>query len=321
MAKSVVRVHFMDDSCRAFAVEEHTTSAQLKAQVVERIELKEELNFAIFEKREGWERCLEGEEKPSELIATWTSDPNKKSATGKESISEAEFAFIFKKKTFLRDDEKELKDPVAKHLVYIEALHNVIESEYPCTVEDAIRLAGLQVQIVYGDHKAANHVVGFLTQNLKQFVPKDVFGQKKSSEWESAILKQHATHTGKSPEDAKSDYIEIVKQWSFYGTTFFPACKNVSSKKLPQKVVIGVNADGIVLVKPKEKEVISSHPFTEIVSWASSSTTFAFEFGTQAESQKYTFETKQGSIIASTIQMYVDILVQMLKSGEDDEED
>jgi len=321
MAKSVVRVHFMDDSCRAFAVEEMTTAAQLKALVVERIELKEDSSFAIFEKREGWERCLDGEEKPSELMSSWTTDPTKKPATtGKESISEAEFAFIFKKKIFLREDDKELKDPVAKHLVYIESLHNVIESEYPCTIEEAIRLAGLQVQIVYGDHKSANHVVGFLTQNLKQFVPRDLFGQKKPNEWESAILKQHAIHIGKSAEDAKSDYLAVVKIWPFYGTTFFPACKNVSSKKLPQKVVIGVNAEGILLLKPKEKEVISNHPFTEICSWASSSTTFAFEFGTQSESQKYTFETKQGAIIASTIQMYVDILVQMLKSGEDEDD-
>jgi hypothetical protein len=68
---------------------------------------------------------------------------------------------------------------------------------------------------------------------------------------------------------------------------------------------------------------VSTHPFTEICSWASSSSTFAFEFGSQTESQKYTFETKQGAIIASTIQTYIDILVQMLKSGaeEDDDED
>jgi len=82
-----------------------------------------------------------------------------------------------------------------------------------------------------------------------------------------------------------------------------------------------VNAEGILLLK-KDKELISTHPFTEICSWASSSTTFAFEYGSnQTESQKYTFETKQGSIIAQTIQTYIDILVQMLKSGEDDESD
>ena len=112
-------------------------------------------------------------------------------------------------------------------------------------------------------------------------------------------------------------------------------------------MLIGVNADGILVLKKDKvlqkkknyqgktgfcfcwllvffffcfQERISTHPFTEICSWASSATTFAFEFGTQTESQKYTFETRQGAIIASTIQTYIDILVEVLKNGEDETE-
>jgi len=213
-----------------------------------------------------------------------------------------------------------MQDPVAKHLVYIQALYNVIESEFPCSPEDAVKLAALQVQIVYGDHKTGTHVVGFLTQNLKQYLPKDLFSTKRPPDWETLIFKVHAQIVGKTPEEAKSDYLDIVKQWPFYGTTFFPPCKSAGKQKTPSKVVIGVNAEGILLLK-KDKELVSTHPFTEICSWASSSTTFAFEFGTQTESQKYTFETKQGAIIAATIQTYIDILVQMLKNGNGDEDE
>jgi len=272
--------------------------------------MKEDSCFAIFERKDGWERCLEPDEKPCELMTAW----------GPDTTPSKTAAFVFKKKIFLRDDEREMQDLVAKHHVYIQALHSVIESEYPCTVEDAIKLAGLQVQIVYGDHKPGNHVVGFLSANLKQFVPKDLFPQKRPNDWEALIFKAHATNSGKSEEDAKSEYLEIVKQWPFYGTTFYPPCKTIGSKKIPNKVIIGVNAEGILLLK-KDKELVSTHPFTEICSWASSSTTFAFEFGSQTESQKYTFETKQGAIIAASIQTYIDILVQMLKSGEEEEED
>jgi len=331
-AKTVIRVHFMDDSCRAFAIEENQTAEQLKAIIVDKIELKEEACFAIFEKKDGWERCLEPEEKPCELITLWT-DPNsnssekdkktakpKETKDGKESFKDAPFAFIFKKKIFLRDDEREMADPVAKHHVYIQALYSVIESEYPCQLDYAIRLAGLQVQIVYGNHKPETHAVGFLTQNLKSYVPKDLFGSKKPNEWEEKIFKAHSTVSGKSAEEAKTEYLDIVKQWPFYGTTFYPACKSVGRQRTPPKVIIGVNAEGILLLK-KDKELVSTHPFTEICSWASSSTTFAFEFGSQTESQKYTFETKQGAIIAATIQTYIDILVQMLKNTDIDEEE
>jgi len=312
MAKKVVRVHFMDDSIKAFAIDDNSSAEQLKATVVEKIGMKEDACFSIFERKDGWERCLEPDEKPCELMALWNSLEN---STGNKTA-----AFVFKKKIFLRDDEREIQDLIAKHHVYIQALHSVIESEYPCSLDDAIKLAGLQVQIVYGDHKPGNHVVGFLSANLKQFVPKDLFQQKKPNDWETLIFKAHATNTGKSEEEAKTEYLDIVKQWPFYGTTFYPPCKTIGSKKIPNKVIIGVNAEGILLLK-KDKELVSTHPFTEICSWASSSTTFAFEFGSQTESQKYTFETKQGAIIAASIQTYIDILVQMLKSGEDEDDD
>jgi len=274
--------------------------------------MKEEACFAIFERRDGWERCLEPDEKPCDLMAIWTTDNN--------TAANKACAFVFKKKIFLRDDEREMQDLIAKHHVYIQALHSVIESEYPCSVEDAIKLAGLQVQITYGDHRPGTHLVGFLSANLKQFVPKDLFGSKKPNDWESLIFKAHALNLGKSEEDAKTEYLDIVKQWPFYGTTFYPPCKTIGIKKIPAKVIIGVNAEGILLLK-KDKELVSTHPFTEICSWASSSTTFAFEFGSQTESQKYTFETKQGAIIAASIQTYIDILVQMLKSGDDDDDE
>jgi len=301
MAK-VVRIHFLNDSVKAFAIDTNSSAAQLKAEVVEKIGMKEDSCFAIFEKKDGWERCLNPDEKPCEMMNAW-QNPN--------------CAFVFKKKVFIRDDDKEMQDPVAKHYIYIQALYSVIESEYPCSIEDAIRLAGLQLQITYGDHKTGTHVVGFLSSNLKQFIPKDLFPTKKPTEWETLAFKAHAFNTGKTEEEAKLEYLDIVKQFPYYGTIFYPPCKSIT-KKLPPRVIIGIKTEGIVLLK-KDKELVSTHPFTEICSWASSSTTFAFEFGSQTESRKYTFETKHGGIIAATIQTYIDILVQMLKIGEDDD--
>ena len=71
----------------------------------------------------------------------------------------------------------------------------------------------------------------------------------------------------------------------------------------------------------RNKEPISDHLYTEVCSWASSSSSFGFEFGNQSDSVKYQFETKVGTIIAATVQTYIDILVQMLKNGEDSNDD
>jgi len=214
--KQVVRVHFMDDSCKAFAIDENATTDELRAIVIEKLELKEDSCFALFEKRDDWERCLDGDEKPSEIMQEWGDNQN-----GAKVKSENPPTFVFKKKIFLRDDDREMEDEVAKHLLYIQARRSVLQSEYPCGVDEAIQLGGLQVQETYGDHNPAVHVVGFLSNTLKQFVPKHLLPTKRSQEWEQLLFKAHATHVGKSGEDAQTEYLEIVKQWPYYGTTFF----------------------------------------------------------------------------------------------------
>lgn len=317
--KVVVRVYFIDNCIKAIGIDQNTTAANLREMVVERIGLVEDACFALFEKKDDWERCLEPEEKPAEIQLAWEKDKTDK----KRSDSDPSPKFLFKKKIFMKDDEKEMEDPIAKDLIYKQALYCVNTSEYPVAAPDAIRLAGLQCQVVYGDHNPAFHTTGFLQKNITDFVPKSLLGSRKVSEWEQAIFVEHQGLSGKNPEDAKMEYLKIVKSWGYYGSTFFPPCKAIGKTlhNHGSKFIIGVNYEGIRLLKPKTKQIISEHFFTEILSWASSSGTFAFEFGNPNHSEKYTFETKHGVIIASTIQTYIDILVQMLRNGEDEEED
>jgi hypothetical protein len=94
--------------------------------------------------------------------------------------------------------------------------------------------------------------------NLKQYVPKDLFSKQKPNDWESQIFKAHASNSGKSEEDAKTEYLDIVKQWPFYGTTFYPPCKTIGARRIPNRVIIGVNAEGILLLK-KDKVFAKKH--------------------------------------------------------------
>lgn len=69
---------------------------------------------------------MEPDEKPCELVNEWGLNDKEKKKDGSEP------KILFKKKIFLRDDDNEMKDTVAKHYIYIQALYSVIESEYPC---------------------------------------------------------------------------------------------------------------------------------------------------------------------------------------------
>ena len=119
------------------------------------------------------ERCLEADEKPYEVMKNWDKG-GKKDETA---------IFLFKKKIFINDSsevDKEMEDPVARDLVYQQAgtpfiffltierfnsffvVSDITLSVYPCSTNDAIKLAGLQMQVTYGDHNPHIHVSGFL---------------------------------------------------------------------------------------------------------------------------------------------------------------
>ena len=57
---------------------------------------------------------MEPEEKPAEIQLAWEKDKTDK----KRSDSDPSPKFLFKKKIFMKDDEKEMEDPIAKDLIY-----------------------------------------------------------------------------------------------------------------------------------------------------------------------------------------------------------
>ncbi len=246
-----------------------TTAEEFRLSIIKRLDLMAGDTFAVFEKRDDFERCLDKDEKPADLMKEWELDKkNQKNPP----------CFLFKKKIFLKDDEREMQDPIAKDLVYIQAVHDVVSSVYNVTQEEALKLAGLQVQVVYGDHNPATHVQGFLTNNkdIANFVPGELFPQRKPAAWEEAILKvfcfvifvvffffffrlflffrsffplifsfqEHAKHRGVHPDEARSLYLNICKAFPLYGMTLFPPCKSTNNKNLPSRVIIGVNFEG-----------------------------------------------------------------------------
>jgi len=74
--KKVIRVNFIDGSSKAFALDVTATAQQLREIAVERIGMKEDGCFALFEKRFEWERCLEPEERPVDLQESWNNSPS-----------------------------------------------------------------------------------------------------------------------------------------------------------------------------------------------------------------------------------------------------
>ncbi|KAL6070887.1 Talin-1 [Balamuthia mandrillaris] len=351
-AKGVVRVHFLDNSMSGFAVERKDSVVTLKEKVCNKLGLGEQHwdLFSLFERVEadGY-RHLEFHESPLLIQEGWGESVSSPSAAASPSSR----AFVFKQHMFLDSREGDLLcDPVGLNLIYMQHQHQIKNSHLTVTPEVAVRLAGLQMHIVYSDHSAV-HKPGFLTDKINEYIPHHLLPTKRAAIWDALILEEHKKHVGKSDSEAKLQYIATVKKCDYHHVTFFPPCtmkrKGGSSsnsgsmssmsmgssaslaasgaRKLSKKVVLGVDENNIYVFhtnKKKEKLLFMRVPFTEIIKWSSSPTAFAFEATTSASpvnaqaGDTYVFITRFGGSVAWLIQSYVDYLVDMLTASEDE---
>ena len=54
-----------------------------------------------------------------------------------------------------------------------------------------------------------------------QYLPDKYLGKGKDTELEAMVLKLYSKLTGYSEEETRSSYLEYVKTWAWYGSTFF----------------------------------------------------------------------------------------------------
>ena len=84
--------------------------------------------------------------------------------------------------------ERRVLSQVALKLFFDEALYNVLQSNWPTSLTDAVHLAGLLMQIRYGDHDPSRHKTGFIADALETFVPAHLLhNQLKTTEWEKSV--------------------------------------------------------------------------------------------------------------------------------------
>lgn len=178
--------------------------------------------------------------------------------------------------------------------------------------DEALDLAALSA-LIAAPIGAAN---GLSTTELRALLSRGVWTQRRATDWETALAKQVQSFKSRAltARDAMKEYLKIAQNLTFYGAMFFFGCKScdgnsslnsaLAAKKIPNKLVIAVNEDGIILLR-REGTFLAVYPFAKIKNWSSSFSSFSFDVDeTQLE-----FETAEGETIALVVQMYIDQLI------------
>jgi hypothetical protein len=90
-------------------------------------------------------------------------------------------------------------------------------------------------------------------KSIYHYVPEHLRRQKSVEEWEALIYAEQEKHNGKDKYIKEMLYLQLVRQWPYYGSTFYrakykPPTQGFFNQEFSGEIVIGVNGYGVHLI-------------------------------------------------------------------------
>ena len=272
--RTPVRVHFLDNTSKVFLVDKDSTARSLLKSVLGKIGITASPDqprhqhledfFGLYESLDGGK--IDSPLEPGTLVAarlkTWNSEAAKLVFMIRLSV-ESLWGLEDRDKVAKRLDKGNapesldleqylanagVRDQSMIHLQYIQAMYNVITSQYTTTEEQALKLGALHFQFVFGAFSAAVHKEGFLGSRIVEFVPIKLLRVYDFDEWESRLYHTMSTSGASAASGRAHDkafqlrYLLMVVRLPEFGSAFYK-CTQTGARALPETVFLGVQHD------------------------------------------------------------------------------
>ncbi|EPZ35772.1 second domain of [Rozella allomycis CSF55] len=218
------------------------------------------------------------------------------------NTTDLDFRFVFRREALIdRDIEaKSIKDETTMKLMFGEARVNIMRGRYPCSPQDAIILASYILQAVKGNFDHDSYRPGQYLDGLWNIVPQYLSRVYNPKEWENRIVLEYEKLIGLDSKQCYNLYLNYVRQWSIYGSTWLQACLTVPQdgffERRKEHILVGVNADGIHVVDLDKKSVLMSESFDNLA-WDVSADRLDLEYGPEDKPSYITLITPQALLI------------------------
>jgi hypothetical protein len=299
----IIRVEFLDGSFEYTAATSWSTPSDLKEQICDLLGIAEPNRecFAIYELTPDMEeRHLEPDERILDLISYWQRLHEETEKKKKESGDSRFYRLVFKVHLYhdvMPDPESGKADEASERLMWIQACFDVVTSRYPAGEEHCLELAALNRQAETPGEPPTEAI-------LSRYIPgKLAFGTRKK-EMLVEIGERMKKHSGLTPLEARAEVMTMVRKWKVYGSSFFFVSPHMSST-LPEEVFLAVNPQGVLIIDPTSKKVLSQYAYSEIPTWGHSGSSFVLHVGNLLRQTKLYFSTEMGAEINQLVRAYI----------------
>eukprot|EP00736_Rhodelphis_marinus_P006704 Rmarinus@m.7138 len=322
--KKDVHVEYLDGRRSRVSLENEKiqTIQDLREAVSEEVGLPYFEPFAIIEtySRGGvvfHESILAPDMRLKDLMAQWERNARVHFGGPPNTIPGGKMQLLLRRVQY--DSMVEVVHPTERYLDYIQAVADVRARDM-FGPEVILKLAALQACAELGPWTPQTRI-----PTAERYLPRGwlnglgvrLVRLRTLRGWVKEIDRYHMELGNIDRNEAMRRYIEKVKLWPFYGSTFF-RCRQVdSSRGQSMSCILAVSEAGIQVLSRKSLEMIHRYDFFDIGRWMFNEDAILISIlpdEHHAQGYKLTFETSQGREIAELVRLYVNRLVRRLRS-------
>ncbi|KAK1410608.1 hypothetical protein QVD17_37145 [Tagetes erecta] len=303
-------VFFLDETFEEISYDMATTVSNAVEELAGIIKLSAYSSFSLFECRKVVTTSKSPEPGNEEYIGL---DDNKyigdllaefKSAKDRSKGEISQCKLTFKKKLFRESDEA-ITDPMFVQLSYVQLQHDYILGNYPVGKDDAAQLSALQILVEIGFVVKPETCTDW-TLLLERFLPRQIAITRAKRDWESDILNRYHSMENLTKEDARHQFLRILRMLP-YGYSVFFSVRKIDDPigLLPGRIILGINKRGVHFFRPVPKEYLHSAELRDIMQFGSSNTAVFFKMRVAGVLHIFQFETKQGEEICVALQTHI----------------
>lgn len=275
-----------------------------------------------------------------------SSDPENNNSSNRAYVSDSEAMAKKRINIVLSDQEKEKEsgskrsrnsnsqtsqdmpnqriDKISEWAEFLENIHLFIECPiHRVTLEELTKLTALYIYSIMKqkNYSPARAVEKYFNYAFPPRLSHLVDGRVKARALEYCM---EFKSDDMSVDDTLHEFNTLFKSWKYYGFSLFHDCKfedkklNVNSKNS----TIGINGDGIIILKKDGDEIIAAYPLSSISFFTYSGNVFSLEIVIDADkttehTYTCTIHSPQAESILYTLESYLDHYVSMIFCNSD----
>uniref|UniRef100_A0A5F8GAT8 protein-tyrosine-phosphatase n=1 Tax=Monodelphis domestica TaxID=13616 RepID=A0A5F8GAT8_MONDO len=262
----VARIQLLDNEFVEFTLSVESTGQESLEAVAQRLELREITYFSLwYYNKQNQRRWVDLDKPLKKQLDKYALEPT------------VYFGVVYYVPTV-----SQLQQEITRYQYYLQLKKDILEGNIPCTLEQAIQLAGLAVQADFGDFDQYESQ-DFL-QRFALFPVGWLQDEKVLEEATQKVALLHQKYRGLTPPDAEMLYMQEVERMDGYGEESYPAKDSQGSD-----ICIGACLDGI-FVKHKNGRPPVIFRWHDIANMSHNKSFFALELTNKEETIQFQTE-------------------------------